>query len=83
MLGNLSVKEFLERSNVVFSDEDIKFLAEHRHDHASIIPKNKFHIFDIPYSVVCGSWEFAQEFYDVIKKYDFSKSPKLQINAVG
>jgi hypothetical protein len=82
MLGNLSVKEFSERSKVVFSDEDEKYLAEHRESHASVIPKDKFHIFDIPYSILCGSMEFTRELYGVLKKYDFSKSPELRINTL-
>ncbi|MDR0708445.1 MAG: hypothetical protein LBF77_00080 [Spirochaetaceae bacterium] len=82
MLGNLTIKEFSERSKVVFNDDDIKYLEEHREEHATIIPKNRFHIFDMPFSVVCGSREFAHELYDVIKKYDFSMSPLLRIDAL-
>jgi hypothetical protein len=82
MFGNLTIKAFSERTKVVFSDEDRKYLDEHREVNASVIPKNKFHIFDIPFCIVCGSFEFAQELYDVIKKYDFSMSPTLYINTI-
>jgi hypothetical protein len=82
MLGNLTIKEFSERSGVIFSDEDERFLSKHRVEHASIITKDKFHIFDIPFSILCGSQEFAQKLYDVIKKYDFSGSPQLRINVL-
>jgi hypothetical protein len=80
MLGNLTIEEFGKRSGVVFSEEDKKFLGEHRVNHATAIPKDGFHIFDIPYSVMCGSGEFARELYGVLSKYDFSHSPKLSIN---
>jgi hypothetical protein len=82
MLGNLTVGELEKRSGVTFSEEDRRFLGEYRVNHASVIPKDGFHIFDIPFCILCGSREFTQELYGVIKKYDFSKSPELRINFV-
>lgn len=63
-LGNLSIDEFLKRTGYNMSHEDIKILNDHRQDNTNIdFNSDKFHIFDIPFSI-----NVAEPFYDELIK---------------
>lgn len=71
-LGNLSVEQIEREYNVVFSEEDRKWLNEHHQDLAENVKKDKYHFFDIPRIIVAGSAEFAKELYNRLLKYQFN-----------
>ena len=51
-LGNVSINDFERRTGYVFSDEEKKWLEDHRQDNATIsYNSNSFHIFDVPLAI--------------------------------
>lgn len=51
-LGNISINDFEWRTGYVFSDEEKKWLEDHRQDNATIsYNSNSFHIFNIPLAI--------------------------------
>lgn len=68
-LGNVSIDKLQERTGWNFSKEDYDFLIEHRQDNAQEIAKNKFHIFDIPFMILCGE-EIKDEVKEILMKYN-------------
>lgn len=83
-LGNLSIEELIRRTGYNMSNEDIKILKNHRQDNARIdFNSDKFHIFDIPFSI-----DVAEPFYDellaIFTKYNDIKETNepLQIRKV-
>lgn len=70
-LGNLSIEQIEKEYGVIFSEEDRKWLSEHRQDKADNIGKDKWYFFDIPRIIVVGSYEFRDEIYDRLIKYSF------------
>lgn len=52
--GNLSVKQFEERTGVTLTDEDRSWFEEHRQDNATVTAPDKLHIFDMPFGIKCG-----------------------------
>lgn len=77
-LGNLSIDEFIRRTGYDISDEDRKILELHRQDVAAIEPlSDKFHIFDLPFSIEVAK-PFGIELINMLQKYDdvcVSKEP--------
>lgn len=54
-MGNLTVRQFADRVNADFSDNEVEFLEDLRTDVAQFEDSNRFHIFDDPaISVVVG-----------------------------
>ena len=70
-LGNLSIEQIEREYEVIFSEEDRKWLSEHHQDKADDIGKDKWHFFDIPRIIVVGRYEFRNEIYDRLIKYSF------------
>ena len=70
-LGNLTVKEIEERCEIVLSEEDRHFLEQSRQENVSIpIEANKWHCFDMPFLVCCGSKTFATVIYERLRNYE-------------
>ena len=78
MLGNLTVEKFEKDAGWVFSEEDKKWLEEHRTNEADFKDSDKFHIFDIPYAIVVGS-EIVGDFMKIIHKYNNEKCCETRI----
>lgn len=74
-LGNLSISELIQRTGYNISDEDRKILEQHRQDNATIDPcSDKFHIFDIPFSIQVTE-AFKDKLIEILIKYEeISKS---------
>ena len=70
--GNLTVEAFEKKTEVTFSDEDRKWLNEHRTDNASDERNDVFHIFDMPLGIACG-FDIYKELVAILMKYDFKK----------
>ena len=81
-LGNLSIDELLKRTGYDMSQNDIDILKSHLQENATIDPfSDKFHIFDLPFSIVVGSG-FKKQLISILMKYEEispSKEP-LQVN---
>lgn len=78
-LGNLSVKQIEERLEIVLSEEDREVLKNSQEENASNVPENKWHGFDIPFIIVCGSMDMAIKVRDILSKYDKDMKGTLQI----
>lgn len=78
-LGNLSIDEFIKRTGYNLSDEDRKLLESHRQDNASVVSNSdKFHIFDIPFSITVGE-KFSTKLINILQKYENIKKSKEQL----
>lgn len=69
-LGNKTVEEIEQEHSFVLSDEHRTKLRDMRQDDAQNIASNKFHIFDMPRVIRCGSMETATIVYEILKQYD-------------
>jgi len=67
--GNLTIFQFEDRIGHKLDEEDKNWLKEHRQDNAQHIEKDRFHIFDIPFSIVVGS-EISDELVKILIKYN-------------
>ena len=74
-LGNVSIEKLQDRTGWNFSKEDYDFLIEHRQDNAQEIAKDKFHIFDIPFMVLCGE-EIKDKVTEILVKYNDKEKSK-------
>lgn len=71
-LGNLSVEQIEEQHEITLSDEDRKWLKEHRQENVSVpLAKDRWHCFDIPRLILADSDEFRREIYNRLEKYPF------------
>ena len=81
-LGNLSINEFIRRTGYNISKDDIFLLNSHRQDNATVAPNSdKFHIFDMPFSIVVGE-NFKTQLINILTKYE-SISPSKEICQVS
>ena len=78
-LGNLSVAEIEQRLGVEFTQEIPDFLSETRQTVCSSVGKEQWHCYDIPFMFQCGSRDFAQKVYDMIKPYHAQCKVPMQI----
>lgn len=69
-LGNKTVEEIEQEHSFVLSDEHRAELQNMRQDNAQTIESDKFHIFDIPRAITCGSMKTATRVYEILKQYD-------------
>jgi len=71
-LGNLSILDLENRCGVKFDEKDKEWLENHRQSNTDNISKDKFHIFDIPFSVKVGS-KIVDQLIEILKKYNNEK----------
>jgi hypothetical protein len=69
MLGNQSVEQIEKRMGVSFPENIREELLNNRQHSAdtSLLDKEEWHCFDIPFTMVCGSMELAQKIFDSMK----------------
>ena len=79
MLGNLSVPQLEKRLGIKLTDEEREFLENTRQQKAEDIEKNKWHCFDIPFTIVCGSEKFAQKLVEILTPYSDKMAEPLRI----
>ena len=79
-LGNLTVKEFLKRTGYKMSNEDIVTLEKHRQDLVEIrTDEDKFHIYDIPFTIVVSPL-FKDQLLTILMKYEEQSLSKELLN---
>ena len=79
MFGNFSVADMEERLGIKLPEEKAKELNAMRYENANNIPADKWHCFDIPFTIVCGSMETAIKVRDILEPYSSSMKCALQI----
>lgn len=79
LLGNLSVRELEEKHGFTLSDEDRQALESMRQSSAQKIEDGKFHIFDMPRHILCGSYDTAVKVHEILKKYEIKGSIGISI----
>ena len=78
-LGNLSVKQIEERLSIYLSSEERKILIDSREQKAEHIPEGKWHCFDIPFIILCGSMDTAKKIRDILAPYSDKMACKIEI----
>ena len=73
--GNMSINEWQTEMGVTLSEEDIKWLNEHKQESAQSIKNDKFHIFSEPRQMHVGT-EIVTELVERLTKYDYSKAKR-------
>lgn len=79
MLGNLSVQQIEERLGIKLTDEERAFLSSLRQERAEKIAKDKWHCFDIPFVMVCGSRETAMKICEILRPYESKMTRAIRI----
>ena len=63
MLGNLSVDEMQRKCGVEFPVELVDYMKSRHQPEAENVQSGKWHCFDLPFTLVCGDMETAQEVF--------------------
>jgi len=79
MLGNFNVAEIENRLGIKLPEEKAKELSDMQHQNASGIPADKWHCFDIPFMIVCGSMDTAIKVRDMLSPYSSGMKCAIQI----
>ncbi|MBF4468840.1 MAG: hypothetical protein ISP01_05480 [Methanobrevibacter arboriphilus] len=78
-LGNLSVQQIEKRLGIEISENERLKLKNMHCNNATDIPENKWHCFDMPFVLMCGSKETCQIVYDILKKYSSKMEEEIRI----
>lgn len=78
-LGNLTVEQIENRIGVEFSQEVKDYMEDTRELHAENIPGDKWHCFDIPFIIVCGSENMARTLVEKLTPFADSMKTTLHI----
>ena len=79
MLGNLSVRQIEERLGIKLTDEERTLLSSTRQARAEGIAKDKWHCFDIPFVMMCGSQETAIKICEILRPYESKMTEAIRI----
>jgi hypothetical protein len=79
MLGNLTVEDMQQRLGSEFPAELIEYMKERHQQYAQVIEAGKWHCFDVPFTVVCGDMDTAQEIYRHLSPLASSFKQSMQI----
>lgn len=82
-LGNVTIEEIQERVGTVFEPEDIERLKKTYSDDATVAGKEKWHCFEIPFAIVCGSTETAENVVGILTKYagKFTRRVAIEVSS--
>ena len=80
LLGNLNTKQIQQRLGITLPEEDVSTLDSMRQEKAENVASDKWHCFDIPFTMVCGSMEAATKVYEILKPYSSQMNEPLQIS---
>jgi len=84
MLGNLSPERIAENLSVEFNKTTLRTLEESRQEDVSKkIEPGKWHCFDLPFVMVCGDMETAQNIYNLLLPYQDKMKGSMQITIEG
>lgn len=75
MLGNYKVEDIENR----LTDEERNTLSSMQQDATSEIANNEWHCFDIPFTILCGSYETALSVHNILKKYEDEMNDRIDI----
>ncbi len=78
-LGNMSIKEIESRAGVQFPQELSDYMQNKHQDSADNVAKGKWHCFDIPFVLVCGDRQTAEDIYKYLSPMSKNFSQPLQI----
>ena len=78
-LGDLSTKDIEQRLGITLSDSDRDILESMRQNKASNIQPEKWHCFDIPFFIRCGSKDTAIKIGDILKQHEGKMTTKIGI----
>lgn len=78
-LGNLTVEQIEERLGIVFSEEERSELKSSRQANASNIAADKWHCFDIPFMIVCGSYAVAERLKEILTPYASKMTDSIRV----
>jgi hypothetical protein len=83
MLGNLSVDEMQAKSGIEFPVELIEYMKDRHQQEAENIKPGKWHCFDLPFTLVCGDMETAQEVFRYLSPLSSSFKQQMQISVAS
>ena len=81
-LGNLTAKQMCERLGIEYTEQiaDMELAREHNADVKSGV--DKWHCFDIPFEVVCGTREVAQVWFDILSPVESQMKEPIRFSVV-
>ena len=80
LLGNLTVSQLEKRLGITLTDDERQFLIGTNQEKAENIKPDKWHCFDLPFNLVCGSREFAIKVCEILKPYSNKMITQLRIS---
>ena len=81
-LGNLSVDDLERRLGVSLSESDRQFLEAARQNTAHVEEPDKLHIFDMPFSIICGSEELSKKVLAILLPHSGKVNETIEIGHV-
>lgn len=79
-LGDLSIEQIEGKLGIVLSDEIKDMFNRTRQRPVNIdLEPDKWHGFDIPFCIVCGSREFAEKVREILTPYASKMKCQIQI----
>lgn len=79
MLGNMTTAQIQKRAEIQLTEQEFKDMEDCRQDNAQSIAPDKWHCFDIPFTIVCGSMATAVKIHDILKKYSDRMKGTIEI----
>lgn len=80
LLGNFGVDQIAKRLKVEFGKEVYDLMEPIRQHEAANIASDKWHCFDMPFVIVCGSMETAQKINSILSPYSSKMTGQLRIS---
>jgi hypothetical protein len=78
-LGNLSAKRIARRLEIKLTPDELKTLDDMRQDSARNLPPDKWHCFDMPFYLICGSQETADKVGAILRPYTQQMSGQITV----
>ncbi len=82
-LGNLSTNQIQERLGIALTLDEITELNQSRQQDAANIAPDKWHSFDIPLVIACGSMDMAVKVRDMLAPHSRAMKEPIQIAIDG
>ena len=83
LLGNLTIKEMESRLGIKFPDELVSYMEARHQENASKIAVGKWHCFDLPFNLVCGDMDTANEIIKHLAPLSADCKVQMQISLAG
>ena len=82
-MGNLSVEQIEERLGIELTEAEREELRSTRQMKATDIAPDKWHGFDFPFMIACGSREMATKVCGILSPYSSQMKCRLQVGIDG